>query len=324
MPTNLPPEYFEAERFYKEAETPQEKIERLEDLIGTIPKHKGTDKLRADLRRRLSKLKSSAQAKKGASKHESVFHIPKEGAGQVAVIGPTNVGKSSLVGNFTNANPDISEAPFTTWRPTPGMLPVEDIQIQLIDTPALNRDFVEPELVDLIRHSDMLFLLVDLQADPILQLSESAKFLAQHRIFPDHLAQPEQQGVMPWLVMVNKCDDEAGEEDYAVMLELMEDEWPTLSLSAQNGRNADKMKRSVFDTLEIIRIYSKTPGQEPDLSAPFVMKRGSTVEEFARNIHQDFFERLKSARLWGSSAFDGQQVQREHELQDGDVVELRI
>jgi ribosome-interacting GTPase 1 len=327
MPTNLPPEYAEAERLYKEATTPEEKIDRLEDLISTIPKHKGTDKLRADLRRRLSKLKNSAQAKKGTSKHESAFHIPKEGAGQIAVIGPANVGKSSLVGNFTNANPEISAAPFTTWTPTPGMMPVEDIQIQLIDTPAIDRDYIEPELVDLIRHADMLFLMVDLQADPIQQIHESSEFLAQHRIYPEHQSPDEQSiriAVMPWTVLVNKCDDETGEDDYSAMLELMEDEWPSLPISALNGRNADEMKQAAFDTLQIIRIYSKSPGREPDLTAPFVMKHGSTVEEFARNIHQDFFEKLKSARVWGSSAFDGQQVQREFVLQDGDVVELRI
>jgi hypothetical protein len=327
MPTNLPPEYSQAERLYKEATTPQEKIETLEDLISTIPKHKGTDKLRADLRRRLSKLKSSAQAKKGTSKHESVFHIPSEGAGQIAVIGSTNVGKSSLVDSFTNASPEISDVPFTTWRPMPGMMPIEDIQVQLIDTPALDRDFVEPELVDLIRHCDMQFLMVDLRADPIRQINDSAELLAQHRIFPEHRGSPEGVGrvaVMPWLVLANKCDDETGEEDYAVMLELMEEEWPVLPISALNGRNSGNMKQAVFDTLEIVRVYSKLPGKDPDLNAPFVLKQGSTVEEFAEKIHQDFFNKLKSARVWGSSVFEGQQVQREYVLQDGDVVELRV
>ena len=111
MPTNLPPEYYEAEKRYRAAQSPPEKAACLEVLISTIPKHKGTDKLRADLRRRLSKLKSAAQSKKGAGKHESVFHIDKEGAGMVVVIGPPNVGKSALVDVLTNASPQVADFP---------------------------------------------------------------------------------------------------------------------------------------------------------------------------------------------------------------------
>jgi ribosome-interacting GTPase 1 len=180
MPTNLPPEYFEAEKRYRAAQSAADKIARLEELMGTIPKHKGTDKLRADLRRRLSKLKEAAQAKKQPGRQESVYHIEKEGAGTVIVSGPPNVGKSALVAALTNATPEVSEAPFTTWEPTPGMMPMEDIQIQLIDTPPLNRDFVEPQLMDLIRRSDLLLLVVDLQTDPLGQLEDSVSFLRAH------------------------------------------------------------------------------------------------------------------------------------------------
>ena len=151
MPTNLPPEYFNAEERYRAAETPDEKIRTLEELISTIPKHKGTDKLRADLRRKLSKFKASAETRKGAGKRESVYNIDREGAGQVAVVGFANTGKSSLVAGLTNASPEVAEFPFTTWIPTPGMLLIDNVQVQLIDTPPLNRDFVEPELMDLLR-----------------------------------------------------------------------------------------------------------------------------------------------------------------------------
>ena len=119
-----------------------EQIALLEELISVVPKHKGTDHLRADLRRRLSKLKGQSQSRKEVSRRQSIFLIEKEGVGQVAVVGAPNVGKSALVAALTNATPDVSEAPFTTWQPTPGMMPFEDVQVQLIDTPSLCPEYV--------------------------------------------------------------------------------------------------------------------------------------------------------------------------------------
>jgi hypothetical protein len=329
MPVNLPPEALEAEQRYREAKTIPEKIARLEEFLSTIPKHKGTDKLRADLRRRLSKLRAAAKTKKGVGKRESPYHIDREGAGQVVVIGPTNVGKSALVATLTSASPEVSEAPFTTWRPTPGMMPWENIQIQLIDTPPLDRGYVEPELLDLIRRADMILLAVDLQTDPVGQLEECIALLEEHRIVPEHhrerFPQEDPRYVFkPLLVLVNKYDDESYDEYYQICCELVDDEWPMLPVSAATGHNLEQMKRMVFDRLEIIRVYSKPPGREPDFSAPFVMKKGGTVEEFAGKVHQDFLKNLKAARVWGSTAFDGQMVSRDYVLHDGDVVELRI
>ncbi|MGB2896289.1 MAG: GTPase, partial [Anaerolineales bacterium] len=170
MPTNLPPEYFAVDKRYRAATTIEEKIETLEELLGTIPKHKGTDHLRSDLRRKLSKLKDSKQKGKAASRQVSVFSIKKEGAGQAVVIGPANTGKSSLVAALTNAQPEVAEYPFSTWNPTPGMMLIENVQVQLIDTPPLNRDFIEPDLIDMIRRADLALLTIDIQANPFDQL----------------------------------------------------------------------------------------------------------------------------------------------------------
>jgi ribosome-interacting GTPase 1 len=328
MPTNLPPEYFEAEKRYKAASSPAEKVASLEELIGTIPKHKGTDKLRADLRRRLSKLRAAAQTRKGVGRQDSAFHIDKEGAGQVAVIGPANVGKSALVAALTNASPEVADFPFTTWKPTPGMMPVENVQIQLIDTPPLNRDYIEPELVDLIRRTDLVLLVVDLQADAVKQLEDTVAVLAEHRILPQRLKDcddhPPGLTFIPFLVLANKSDDEGSDEDFEIFCELLEDDWPLLRASATTGRNLELLKQVVFEQLRIVRIYSKAPGKEPDLSAPFVMKKGGTLEDFAEKIHKDFVENLKLARVWGDGVYDGQPVGRDHVLHDGDVVELHI
>ena len=328
MPTNLPPEAIEAEKQYRAAGSTAEKIARLEEYIGAIPKHKGTDKLRAALRRRLSKLKSATQGRKGVSRQASVFHIDREGAGQIALVGPTNVGKSALVRTLTNATPEVADSPFTTWTPTPGMMHFENIQIQLIDTPPLDRDYVEPELLDLIRRSDVILLMVDLLTHPVQQLEDSVAFLGEHRIVPEHLmdrySDLHRLTLIPLWVLVNKADDKDADELFEICCELLEDEWPMLPVSATTGRNLERLKRMLFEQLDIIRVFSKPPGQEPNLSVPFVLEQGSNVAEFAGQVHQDFFDKLKTARIWGTGVYDGQMVGRDHVLHDGDVVELRL
>ena len=328
MPLNLPPESVAAEKRYRAAQTNEEKISSLEEFLSTIPKHKGTDRLRADLRKKLSKLRSSSQGKKQTSKQESAFRIDREGAGQMAVIGPANVGKSALVAALTNATPEVSAAPFTTWTPTPGMMLFENVQIQLIDTPPLDRGYVDPQLLDLIRRADVLLLVVDLQADPFQQLEDTVSLLEEHRIVPlhhQHRHDEEQSlALKPVLILSNKCDNEQMDEDCQVFRELLEDEWPIIPVSALEGRNLDTLRRLAFDELGLMRVYSRPPGSDPDYSAPFVLEKRATVEEFAAKVHQDFLRELKSARIWGEGVFDGQLVGRDHTLHDGDVVELRI
>lgn len=329
MPTNLPPEYYQVEERYKAASTQQEKIELLEELISTIPKHKGTDHLRADLRRRLSKFKDQAASQKKSGGPVSAYVIDKEGAGQAVVIGPANVGKSSLLANHTNAQPEVSEAPFTTWQPTPGMFRIENLQVQLVDTPPLNRDFLEPELFQLLRICDLILLMVDLQADPVKQLHQSVETLIENRVIPLHLAEQHQEAglkYLPMLVLVNKCDTPQDEEVFHIFCQLLEHEWPCLPVSAATDYNLDVLGQRILAELDVIRVYSKAPNQkEADMEKPFVLNRGDTVADFARKVHKDFYEKLKSARVWGQGAeFDGMMVSRHHQLHDGDIVQLKI
>ena len=327
MPTNLPPEYFHVEKRYKEATTPEEKLSLLEELISTIPKHKGTDHLRSDLRRKLSKMKESALTQKKSGGVASIFQIDSEGVGQCVVIGCGNTGKSSLVAKFTNADPQVAEFPFSTWQPTPGMMMYENVQIQTIDSPALDMDFVEPEFIQMIRRADLILLMVDLQADPITQLEFSEQFLVNNRIIPLHLKEkyPERGNKFSQvLVLVNKVDDEQHEEDYQVFCDLVDENWDFIPLSVQSEFNIDLMMLEAYNRLGMMRIYSKPIRMDVDYTAPFVIRSGSTVEEFARKVHKDFYEQLKTARLWGEAAdFDGMMVSRTHVLQEGDVVELK-
>lgn len=328
MPTNLPPEYFEVEKQYKEAESLSEKIRLLEELISTVPKHKGTDKLRADLRRRLSKLKSASQKSKSTGRHDSTWRFDKEGAGQVVVMGPANVGKSALVTALTNASPEVADYPFTTRTPKPGMMIQGNVQIQLIDTPAVDQEYLEPEYFDLIRRADVIIIVLDLQTYPDTQLKQTLNVLREHRIAPlSHLHRYDETSRMtykPVVVVANKSDDDESDELFFIFCELLEEDWACIPLSATTGRNLDRLKKAIFKELYIIRVYSKPPGEEPDFSAPFVLQQGSTIEEFAAKVHKDFVTNLKTARVWGSSVHEGQLVGRDHVLEDGDVVELRI
>ncbi|MBU2511922.1 TGS domain-containing protein [bacterium] len=328
MPANLPPGYFEIEKRLKDAKTPSEKVSCLEEMMSVIPKHKGTDKLRAEIRKKISKLKVSPQSKKGATRKESAYNINREGAGQVIISGPPNVGKSSLVAVLTNATPEISDSPHSTWKPTPGMMSIHDIQIQLIDTPPLNRDYVDKDLFDLIRRSDLLLLTVDIQGDPFQQLEETADILKQNRIAPVRLKDryPDQPRMtfLPFHVLANKNDSEQFDENVDIFAELLEDDWPYLPVSAKTGRNMELLKKVIFERLEIVRVYSKTPGKPADMKAPFVLKRGDTVEQFAAKVHMTFAEKMKHARIWGDNVYDGQLVQRDHQPNDGDIVEIHI
>lgn len=328
MPTNLPPEYFDAEKRYRTASTSAEKLACIEEMLAIIPKHKGTDKLRADLRKRVSKLKSAAQAKKSLARHESAYHINKEGAGQVVIVGATNVGKSALVATVTHAAPQVADFPHTTWKPTPGMMPMENIQIQLIDTPPLSKEFVDPEMMDLIRRCDLVLLMVDLQTDPLQQLEDTVALLGEHRIVPLRLKDRyrDQRGIslVPFLIMANKNDNAATDENLDIFRELLSDNWPMIAASVATGRNLDLLKATIVERLNIIRVYSKSHGKKPDQSSPFVLKKGSTIADFACKVHQDFAQKLKAAKVWGIAVFDGQMVQRDYVLQEGDIIELQI
>jgi len=335
MPTNLPPDYYDVEKQFREASDVSEKIALLEEMYSLVPKHKGTDHLRADLRRQLSRLKTESQSRKKQG-FTSEYHIEKEGAGQVVVIGPPNTGKSTLMGALTNAEPEVSAAYFTTRKPLPGMMPIWDIQVQLVDTPSLDRNLTEGGLFALVRQSDLVLLVVSLQSDPISETLNSLEMLAERRLCPQefYLQYPPQDRMAPkkFILLVNQYDNEQYDENYRICCELMAiqegtrhlDNLQRIPISALTGRNFESLKKAIFNKLEVIRVYAKPPGEDPDLERPFVLKQGNTVTDLARKVHRDFYEQLKFVRVWGSSDFDGQMVNKDFVLNDGDIVELRI
>ena len=223
MPANLPPPYFEAEKRYREGKTPEEKLDALEEMLTIMPKHKGTDKLRADLRKRIAKVKSDAQQKKGVGKRESSFNIDKEGAAQAVIIGAPNVGKSSIVASLTNAKPEVADFPHSTWNATPGMANFEKVQLQLIDTPPVPMEFTDPGLTDLLRRTDLIVIVVDIHTDALHIWKMPCCFSNSLRIFPPGMPVPADLKKAPFikkiLLAVNKIDNEAAEEDYQAFVE---------------------------------------------------------------------------------------------------------
>lgn len=328
MPANLPPQYFEAEKRLREAKTTSDKIRCLEDMLTIMPKHKGTDKLRADLRRRIAKLKDLGQARKGPGRRPPVYFIEREGAGQVALIGPPNTGKSSLLAALTNAQPLIADYPFSTRVPLAGMMRYENVQIQLIDTPPLSPDYLEPWYPDVLRRADAWLFVASLAEDALEQLAQAEATLASYKLGLTRAAeaQPQKSGVTgkPTLVALNKVELALDGEEVALIEELLRERFVTLAVSVQARRGLTELKAAIFRMLNLVRVYTRAPGKAANFAAPFVLPANTTVEELASRIHKDFLGRLKYARVWGEETFEGQRVQRDYILHDGDIVELHL
>lgn len=328
MPANLPPEYFEAEKRFKQASTPSEKIAALEDLLATIPKHKGTDKLRADLRRRLSQFRKEAASKKKGGRGD-LYVVQKEGAAQIALVGFPNSGKSSLLACLTNANPVIADYPLSTLTPLPGMMPFEDIQFQLVDLPPIGNEATDGWVSGILRYTDSMLLVIDLAEDPDIQaellIDQLQRWNIYLKIRTEILQSPDKASVGVFkktLIAANKMDLVMMEENFFRLEKKYGHLYQCIAVSALKKENLEELKKALFEMSGIIRVYSKPPGKEPDLSTPFTIPAGSTIIDLASFIHKDFFFHLKYARVWGSAKFDGQRVEKNHILKDRDIVEL--
>ncbi len=323
MPANLTPQYLEAERRFRQATTPEEKLAALLEMMATIPKHKGTEHMRADIRRRMARVRTEAARKRSAGRGPTWQHVPREGAGQIVLVGPPNAGKSRLLGALSHASPVVAPYPFATRIPLPGMVAFENVQIQLVDLPPISPETADPWLFALIRQADAALLVADLASDDLLSsIEETLELVSRFNVRLVRSGASE-EGV-PTLLVAAKTDVPEASERLGMLRELLADRFPLLAVSAEAGTNIDALRGEMFVLLNVIRVYTKAPGHRADLSTPFVLKRGTTVQEAAAVVHKDFSERLKYARIWGARAFDGQMVQREHILEDGDILELRM
>jgi len=297
-------------------------------MMAIIPKHKGTEKLRALLKTRMAKLKEELHRKPAVGKAEQLYHLKREGAGQVVLLGLPNSGKSSLLSQITHASSEVADYPFTTQKPIPGMMRFENLQIQMVDTPPIQLDHVEPGFSTLVRSADALLLVLDLTDDALFQMEALQEALTQMKIrivskgtFP---AVPEGWVHRKGLLLGNKCDLKNAMEGYQALANRYGQEFVLLPISAKEGMNFEELKKEAYQLLDLIRVYTKVPGKEADLSEPVLLRKESTVEDVALTVHKDFVTNLKYARIWGSGKFNGQMVKRDFRLREGDVIEFHL
>lgn len=332
------------------AREPRERLDCLKEMLRTIPRHKGTEHLQADIKSRIRELTEEIGGTHAGLAHRHSAHaVRQEGAAQICLTGPPNSGKSTLHAILTGSKAAVGAFPGTTREPLPGMFHFEDIAFQIVDLPPISRGRMEPWMSGLLQTADAAWLVVDL-ADPECaeQVLAVCAELAQRKItltdrWPaccgEHGAEaspgaPAPSGrrtedcsdaltaELPTLLVANKSDLDPGADEVSVLEELAGVRFPAFAVSAKSGHGLDRLAPFVFSALGIVRVYTKPPGQSPDRTRPFIVRRGNTVSDVARLVHQDVAGSLKFARLWGSGAFDGQQVGPDHAVADGDVVEL--
>ena len=326
MPANLTPDYFKAEQWYREATTAEEKILALEQMLAVMPKHKGTDHLKADIRRKLSALKEGEE-KRHKSAGVDIFHVPRTGAGQVVLLGLPNSGKSSIVEVLTNAKVHVADFAFATTTPVPGMMNFEGVHIQVVDMPPITADIVMPGQVGTYRNCNLIAIVIDLSADIEEQWKVCLDFLEARSLLLDEKTQGrDERGNFLGKRMICICTktDIAKEGAIEKVRQLCGNRFEIILVSVESGEGMGELPVDLFKQLHIIRVYAKPPGKKPDMNEPFTIPAGSTVLDLARTIHRELAEKLKTARIWGTDVYEGQNVQRNHVLNDKDIVELHF
>jgi ribosome-interacting GTPase 1 len=330
MPANLTQQYLKAEEAYRRASTPEEELECLQVMLRELPKHKGTENLNAELKQKISKVKKDLQGGKAGGKRGAGFRIPHQGAGRGILIGPPNAGKSQLLASLTRATPEIAPYPFSTREPIPGMMPWEDVMVQLIDTPPITRDVLDPVTQGLIRGADLVLLLADLAnddgADEVQGVMEHLQ-QTRTRLSRESYLDEDDVGLIytRTFLVCNKIDAPEATARLELLHEFVDFGFPEHVISAQAGTGLEPLRDAIYRAMNVVRVYTKLPtAKEPDYTRPYTVRAGGTLLDVAELIHKDFAANFKSARVWGTHVHDGTSVKGDYVLHDRDVIELHI
>jgi len=329
MPANLTAQYYDAEKKYKAAQTNRERLQALKQMLAMIPKHKGTDKLQGDIKRKIARLKEDIQHGGKGSKQHFRYHVEKEGLPQFVLVGPPNVGKSQLLANLTNAHPEIANYPFTTRIYQPGITSYLNFHLQMVDLPAISANYMEFWIPDIIKRADGLLLIIVLSTDdPLEQLETTVQILKDNRInltSQEIKVDPYQPDIyLKTMIVGNKSDHPLAPDNWEVLQELYEIEFMMCPIAAKTGANLNEFKKNCIKLLNLIRVYSKPPGKVHSTEKPFIFKKGCTLADFTKAVHHVFSKKLKYARVWGATKFNGQKVNRNYVLTDEDIIELHL
>ncbi len=338
MAINASPMYQQAEERFRAAVAPAEKIAALEEMLRQVPKHKASEKLQVQIKQKLKTARQELQTggRKGSGARQDPFHVLRQGAGQVLLLGATNVGKSAIVGALTKAKVEIAEFPFSTHTAVPGMAHHEDVAIQLVDMPPFMDNHVQPGMMNAYRQADAILIVVDLAAVELMdQFEQALTLLHTNHILPvstpvldfgDAELDAEDPGALPkrTLVVANKIDTPGAADNFEVFRELEASELKMFAVSAETTVGMDTLMAEIFGLLNVIRVYAKKPGKPADRESPFILPVGGTVQDMAERVHKDVARDLKTARIWGEGIHDGQQVHTTHVLLDKNVVELHL
>jgi hypothetical protein len=333
VPTNVTPEYKRAEAEYKTAREPRDRLAALREMLRTIPKHKGTEHLQADIKKRIKELNEElAGPKKGGTRGGPPTSVHPEGAGQICLLGPPNSGKSTLHHTLTGSGAAVGPYDFTTQYPQPGMLVVEDVGIQLVDLPPISSAHPVPWIANALQPADGALLVVDLSHPGcVADVEDLVQTLAERRVrligeWPRGAGVAEDSDdpfvkVMPTLLVAPKADKiENVDEELAILEELLGLNLPTLRVSLTRS-DMEHLGRWLFDALGVVRVYTESAARKDD--RPYTIRRGQTVIDVAGQVHKDFAANFKYARLIRPGEPD-RQVGREYELSDGDRIEIHV
>jgi len=388
MPTNLPPTAKKKWNEVTNAQTKEEKLEKMKEFLSLVPKHKGTARLLVQTKRQIKALQTEIEEKKRrkAGRGGPRFFLEKEGAAQIVVLGPTKVGRSSLLTSITKAKAEVSDYPYVTREPVPGMFQHEDIQFQIVEAPALVEGAAEGQswglqTLGLARNADGLLLMVDLTDDASKQLAlilsemEKARILAQKprarveierkhvgaglriivigrlvycnlrdiedllkgyrvldaivKIYGEASLDDVEDSIFestvyrPSIIVANKADTPEALQRLKELERFVGNQIPIVAVSCKTMSGLERLGTEIFKALEIIRVYSKEPSHREPSPKPFILKRGSTISDLAKQVHSDFIERFSYARVWSKRLpFSPQKVGSTFVLEDRDVVEL--